>query len=469
MLSDISIQKALQVTSAINSRDLTVITAVNSPLGVCVDATDMVLEPSFVANPVMAISAASRVNPEFPAQVQHGSDMEMQAREIATTVLGSLNLIKTEVFPLVDRIMKKVDAYQDQRVKELPINKAIEYVVPKEIYFSSWLANEANRFRGTAGNDNGLGSTMRRNLTMGVTSEWFVGIINQLPIPESLKSEVAKLVPNYDVESVLFKEAYYGTGTYELYSNDTALLTFLLLMATAAGNHPTISTATLSAEERLEISRGQAFYAALLKRQMAELLDDKDNANLVIRWDTEGADTLYLRWNTYEKFIANGGSKDSLIGYALTYNSYRQVNQAVITDPDGGKSAYDRAAKVYNNDGFAVEPSIIKQLVHNAIFEYYEDFASANPDFKERQSAKVAELTQYMKNNTYMRGTSLEDYIAYTVCNTVGKAVDATTVYGYMKNYLDSDDSNTPDMAFEMARIELISAYVANMMSVCRS
>lgn len=218
----------------------------------------------------------------------HSGEVDNVATAVANVLERKMSGVKNEVFPLVREISKIVNETRTKIEHDNPLNVTVELITPPTIFSMAYLENALESYSDRVPSSSTLSDGLRMRLVNGVTDAEVIEMLSTTS--ESFNKEISLVIAGeYDGSSNETMDEGVG-GNYitdkhvvsgiELYQNTNAVRAFLFIKAVNANKHPYIKTEDLSSEERMALSRAQAYYAGKTIQHIRILNKDEGSSRV---------------------------------------------------------------------------------------------------------------------------------------------------------------------------------------------
>lgn len=234
----------------------------------------------------------------------------------------------------------------------------------------------------------------------------------------------------------------------EYFEKNHDLVAYLFLSGLYAGRHPNVVFEDLSSEEKLNIRKLINYFGNSVNQRLTRMGELNKLGRVIIKLDPE-KDCIYVNKNAYQKWLGEGGTSESLIGYWLsTGKSESAFSDNIALE---NKERFERAFKA--NQNVAMSNA---QLELNRAAEKY--IINAVIDVIKRDVKDTAECDEMIKlaNKFYKKMDvngfeSIDDYCRLMVCKTIGKDSDALEILNGITEFRKENPDASMDEAVLMA------------------
>ncbi len=401
------------------------------------------------------------------AAVDDGTSLMSHSNEMANLANGTINRFQTYrnqirnyIYPIIREIIEKCEVRRRDVIAQSPININVIQVMLNRVYGNEVLHDMVAPYSGQAYADPGKNYSVISDIRDGLTMDDLVTMTKTSyeGFNEALVQLIAEVAE--DQRYNLFEETpLMGMG---MYTNHNTLLTYMVLKATTAGQHPRFNVNEATSEQRIYLSRMTGYYGKRLSMLMAEQAKDVARSDFVFQPEANSR-VVYVRDQAYRGWLEAGGNMEAVIAYVYNYSRGSNFTaSALYNTPDTLKSEYARLARIYDRDARNLTAQEVENLTTDSLVAR---MVSDHEDTGVR-SEKIKVIRDYMSANRMYSNDDYKEYIAKCVCNSVGGNYDAYFIYGEMRDYLTNENNagKTHEDASVIAAARLLGRWLRRQM-----
>ena len=449
MLNRTAIQSAFPIAQALASRGISVTAAGDTPIHVLTETSRAGADLKMAHAAVIPGLESYDVLLERSSQSQlpdgsypHDDRKAESIENVTTAVLNGLNVAQNQVNPKIKRVVDEVNSYvdADEAGRLQPMN-----VVPV-FYHEIWDSPIVEQLAGRHANQY-HGDFKLRALGLPVPSDWSAVLKSGVPsLDAELSSWVASLNPSllqqvweetFGLRANSLLEAINGrAGTGAgLYARLEAPLVVFLAARFLADNVPEGANMSLDAY-RLYMAELAARAGQNVMSNLHRRATDIRRGVVIISVPPTGTGDVHVLGDTYNQFLANGGSPEAVLGAVVS-----QRPQAITTA--GGDFAplvaeWNRVRGLIANTVQYRRRELIVNGLKLSLLRLINDAEDAELPpgvdrsvFHQRLGQQIAELRNFRQEDLYAVARSL-------ICRILYAHTDAELILSAIDNAIET-------------------------------
>lgn len=460
MISQESIALASGITSSLAGRGAELGVKPNTPLSILNQGVDVISGAIKFEDDTAALKYAAEDHGTM--HTSHSGDMDSIAAGMAERIAGNIAALRNKINPLIKAIYDASKARESEINSNSPININVIHVATPEVYDTESLDRFLEVYEGRAFADPGHREALYNRILEDVSPEVFVEMVKEASetFNNAVGVMVGEAVADLGTLGLFEKTPLTGVGLYKNYST---VLTFLFLRAVQAGKHPKYKAGDLPNDDSVHLARQMGFYAKQTQILIEKLASDLQDENFVFMG--EGSPSEYfINDAKYQKFVAEGGTLNSVIGYAFKRNRREAPELLTVAVAPKYEAEFNAASDLWEHRRISLTGQQVETLVEEEIVAYIvETIGDSNS-----RMDKIREVRKFFKEqgNRMFKGMDIHDYIVRSVCLTLGKQIDAYFIHTEMNEFLTDNQDSTVSKAASYATTRLVSRWVARQYSV---
>lgn len=481
MITSKVIEATRDLVSSASYREVTVAAKANTPLSilnnvtaqiVVPESTEMIADSTISAREKSLIEASTRVDPS--GDERHSSELGTLAKFISTKVSNSLNYARNVINPLVKEVLADISTAQEEASRFHRGERNIIIVDPDPIYYDGILDSLITKAKTKASDAKPLSKELAENITSDITIDVFLKTIK---LNSSGFDNAVLDLWNTLSDDVRSNIIGYGNFTYPIsdiasnlrvYTDHSALFSYLFLHGVKNGNLDYIDVNSLSAEERIELSKAIEYYGFLINYQIDKYADDNKNNRIISSVECIPTESIYVIGKAYRTWLnTKGGSPEAILGIMVNNPKFISLEQNadLYNNAAKYKTIYDRYSKTIAAEdrvnSNAIVDKVLRQNLYKFILsEYGDDVIQARRELQEKLDSTVS-------NTPYNHAIPLDMHVLRTVCTVLGTDKnDSFEIITAMRAYLiDNPDATTQEAAL-VAACKIVGRWASSQVCV---
>ena len=401
------------------------------------------------------------------AAIDDGTSLMSHSNEMAAMATGTVNRfqayrnqIRNYIYPIIREIIEKCEVRRRDVIAKSPLNINVIQVMCNRVYGNEVLHDMVSAYSGQAYADPGKNYAVISEVRDGLNTEDLIAMTKTSyeGFNEAILQLIAELGENQSYN--LFEET--PLMGMAMHTNHNTLLTYMVLKATVAGLHPRFNVNEASSEHRIYLSRMVGYFGKRLSMLMAEQAKDLMRSDFLFQPEPN-ARVVYVRDQAYRNWLEAGGSMEAVIAYVYNYSRGQSfASSALYNTPDTLKAEYGRLSKIYDRDA----RNLTAQEVENLTTDHLVSRIVSDNEDTGIRSEKLKVIRDYMAANRMYSSDDYKEYVAKSVCNSIGSNYDAYFIYCEMRDYLanESNADKTHEDASVIAAARLLGRWLRRQM-----
>lgn len=281
----------------------------------------------------------------------------------------------------------------------------------------------------------------------------------------SLVEFIQEYYPANKIKAVDFNDkSSVSSGMIESFEKNNDLICLLFLQGLYQNRHPNVPYDELSEQDKLTVIKLIKFWSGRVAARLeaCNRIGNSDEVILVANSDT---DTIYVNRKGYDKWLNEGGTADTLIGYWLSTGKNPSARGATVA----------LSNKQRFNDIFLRHQTLALQsstLEFNRRAERYitekviERIKEGIDDTQECHELIAKANAFYGKMGIRDFSDGVDEYARFMVCKTIGKDSDSLDILSSINSYKKQNPKATMDEAILDAMSERLACWIADQLIV---